>query len=114
MTSQNVPLGTIDLGSFEVFSDHGDEVEDDESTEMMPPLPPMVSFGNIAMKITKTKRIHFFIVGMGSKSSPTLCKQMDPWARNALKSERDVKGCLSETSLSVQCAGSWECTDDCQ
>ena len=35
-----MPLGTIDLGSFEVFSDHGDEVEDDESTEMMPPLPP--------------------------------------------------------------------------
>ena len=43
-TSQNVPLGTIDLGSFEVLSDHGDEVDDDESTcettEMMPPLPP--------------------------------------------------------------------------
>ena len=36
--------GTIDLWSFEVLSDHGDEVEDDESTnettEMMPPLPP--------------------------------------------------------------------------
>ena len=28
-TSQNVPLGTIDLGSFEVLSDHGDAVEDD-------------------------------------------------------------------------------------
>ena len=43
-TSQNVPLGTIDLGSFEVLSDHGDEVDGDESTyettEMMPPLPP--------------------------------------------------------------------------
>ena len=26
-TSQNVPLGTIDLGSFEVLSDHGDEVD---------------------------------------------------------------------------------------
>ena len=41
-TSQNVPLWTIDLGSFEVLSDDGDEVEDDESTnetrEMMPPL----------------------------------------------------------------------------
>ena len=37
-------LGTIALGSFEVLSDHGDEVEVDESTfettEMMPPLPP--------------------------------------------------------------------------
>ena len=43
-TSQNVPLGTIELGSFEVFSDHGDEVDVDEftheTTEMMPPLPP--------------------------------------------------------------------------
>ena len=28
-TSHNVPLVTIDLGSFEVLSDHGDTVEDD-------------------------------------------------------------------------------------
>ena len=28
-TSQNVPLETIDLGSFEVLSDHGDAVQDD-------------------------------------------------------------------------------------
>ena len=39
-----MPLGTIDLGSFEVLSDHGDEMDGDESTceitEMMPPLPP--------------------------------------------------------------------------
>ena len=43
-TSQNVPMETIDLGSFEVLSDQRDEVEDDESTnettEMMPALPP--------------------------------------------------------------------------
>ena len=42
-TSQNVPLGTIDLGSFEVLSGHGDDMDGDESTfettEMMPPLP---------------------------------------------------------------------------
>ena len=31
-TSQNVPLGTMDLGSFEVLSDHGDEVKVDEPT----------------------------------------------------------------------------------
>ena len=47
-TSQHVPLGTIDLGSVEVLSDHGDEMEDDESTnettEMMPPLPSGSSF----------------------------------------------------------------------
>ena len=39
-TSQN----TINLGSFEVLSDHGDKVEVDEptneNTEMMAPLPP--------------------------------------------------------------------------
>ena len=29
-TSHNVPLGTIDLGSFQVLSDHGDTVEDVE------------------------------------------------------------------------------------
>ena len=45
------------------------------------------------MKITKTKRIRSLIVGMGSKSSPTLCN--NPSARNAPKSEPDVKGCLS-------------------
>ena len=46
-TSQHVSLGTIDLGSFEVLSDHGDTVEDDvdvdesseEATGIMPPLP---------------------------------------------------------------------------
>ena len=42
-TSQNVPLGTIDLGFFEVLSDHGEEVDGDESTfettELLPPLP---------------------------------------------------------------------------
>ena len=27
-----MPLGTVDLGSSEVLSDHGDEEEDDEST----------------------------------------------------------------------------------
>ena len=32
-TSQNVPLGTIDLGSFKVLSDHGDTVEDDADAD---------------------------------------------------------------------------------
>ena len=47
-TSQNVPLETIDLGSFEVLSDRGDAAEDDvdvdefseEAAGVMPPLPP--------------------------------------------------------------------------
>ena len=42
--TSNVPLGTIVLGSFEVLSDHGDDMDGDESTndttEMMPPPPP--------------------------------------------------------------------------
>ena len=72
-----MPLVTIE--SFEVLSDHGDEGDDDgttnETTEMMPQLPPdswlkktrfAGSFGNLAMKITKTKRIHSLIVGMGA------------------------------------------------
>ena len=51
-TLQNVRLGTIDLGSFEVLSDHGDTVEDDvvvdesseESAGTTPPLPPAPRF----------------------------------------------------------------------
>ena len=95
-------------GSFEVLSDRGDEMDDDESTyettEMMPPLPPVPgsrrqrrfagSFGNLAMMITETKRIHSLIVGMGSNKFDVL-QQMDPWARNAPKPVPDVKGCLS-------------------
>ena len=47
-SSQSVPLGIMDLASFEVLSDHGETIEDDvvvdessdESTGTMPPLPP--------------------------------------------------------------------------
>ena len=57
-TSQNVPLVTIDLGSFEVLSDHGDEVEDDESTfeatEMMPPLPPDSWMETLLREVSET------------------------------------------------------------
>ena len=59
-TSQNVPLGTIDLGSFEVLSDHGDEVDVDESTyettEMMPPLPPDSWFKRTEMLCGKFRK----------------------------------------------------------
>ena len=108
-TSQIVPLGTIDLGSFEVLSDHGDEVGDDESTyettEMMPPLPPDSWF-----KKTETLCGMFrkpcnedhqdeedpFRDGWdGEQGQLDAVQQMDPWARNAPKPEPDVKGCLS-------------------
>ena len=86
-TPQNVPLGTIELGSSEVLSDHGDEVEVDETTEMMPPLPPdswfkrtetfAGSFGDLAMKITKTKRIHSLIVGMLGTKRTEVCARCE-------------------------------------
>ena len=104
-TSQNVPLGTIDLGPFEVLSDHGDEVEDDESTNATTHCHLVRgsrgqrrfagSFGNLAMNITKTKRIRSLIVGMGSQSSPTLCNKWILGHQNAPKSVPDVKGCFS-------------------
>ena len=50
--SHIVPLKTIDLGSFEVLSDHGDAEDDDvdvddfseEATGIMPPPPPSSQF----------------------------------------------------------------------
>ena len=52
-------LGVVDLGSFEVLSDHGDTFEEyvvvdessEESTGTVPPLPPVSWF-----KRTKTQR----------------------------------------------------------
>ena len=108
-TSQNVPLGTIDLCSFEVLSDHGDEVEDDESTnettEMMPPLPPGSWFKRtetLCGKFRKPcnedhrdKEDPFLDCWDGKQEQFDALQQMDPWARNAPKSVPDVKGCLS-------------------
>ena len=109
-TSQNVALGTIDFGSFEVSSDHGDDMDGDESTfettEMMPPLPLdswfrgqrrfSGSFGNLAMKITETKRIHSLIVGMGGKNSSTLCSKVCPRLERVLLSELPCLYCVPE------------------
>ena len=39
-TSQNVPLGTIHLGSFEVLSDHGDTEEDGEQSDVFQQADP--------------------------------------------------------------------------
>ena len=101
------------METFEVLSDQGDDVDADESTEepteMVPPMPPdpgskgqkrfAGSFGNLALKITETKSIHSLIVWIRSKNSSMLCNKMDPWARNAPKSEPDVKGCFSVNFL---------------
>ena len=95
--------------SFEVLSDHGDEVDVDESTpettEMVPPLPP-----NSWYKRTETfcgnfrKRCNddhqdgeypFLDCWDGKQEQFGALQQMDPWARNAPKSEPGVKGCLS-------------------
>ena len=116
-TSQNVPLGTIDLVSYEVLSDHGDEVEDDESTnettEMMPPLPPDSWFKRTETFCGKFRKRcgedhqdeenPFLDCGDGKQEQFDALQQVDPWARNAPKSEPDVKGCVpvSFTACSV-------------
>ena len=58
-------------------------------------------FANLAVKITKTKRIHSLIDTMGSMNSSTLRNKMDPRARNAPKSVPE-KGCHS-----VHVASNW-------
>ena len=97
-TSQNVPLGIIDLESFEVLSDHGDSEYDGhvdgpskEATKLRHrrrmPLGSGIqrfqsimkciegSFGNLAMEIAETKSLHSSIVGLGSMSSMMLCSK---------------------------------------
>ena len=117
-TSQNAPTATIDLGSFEVLSDHGDTVENDtavdefsaEATPTMPPLPPAPWF-----KKTRTSKHTEMHCGRsssqchgndcrdGDESSFFDCwdgqsdiwQQADPWAQNAPKSVSRAKGCFS-------------------
>ena len=102
-------LGTIGMGHFEVLSDHGDEVEDDEptneTTEMMPPLPPGSWFKRTETFCGKFRKPcnedhqdeedPSFLCWGGKQEQSDALQQMDPWARNAPKSEPDVKGCLS-------------------
>ena len=100
-----MPLGTIDLGSFK----HGHEVEGDESTnetkEMMPPLPPGSGFKRTETFCAKFRKPcyeerqdeeePFFDCWDGKQEQSDALQQVDPWARNAPKSEPGVKGCLS-------------------
>ena len=103
-TSQNVPLGTIDSGSFEVLSDHGDEVEVDEptneTTEMMPPLPLDSWFKRTETFCGKFRKPcnaedPFLDCWIVKQEQCDAVQQMDPWARIAPKSVPDVKGCTS-------------------
>ena len=108
-TSQNVPLGTIDLGSFEVLSKHGDEVDVDESTckttEMMPPLPPVPWFNRTETFCGKFRKPcnedhhdeedPFLDCWDGKQEQFDALQPMDPRARNGPKSEPCVKGCLT-------------------
>ena len=66
-TSQNVPWGTIGLGSFEVLSDHGDTEEDDEESSLF---------------------------DCWDEQSDVL-QHADPWAQNAPKSIPSAKRCTS-------------------
>ena len=118
-TSQNVPLGTIDLGSFEVLSDHGDTQEDDgdvdeffeEATGILPPPPPASWFKNT--ETSKHNEMHcrkfrkpcsgdrrdeespFFDCWDGKHEQSDVLLQVDPWARNAPKSVPSENCCLS-------------------
>ena len=109
-TSQNVPLGTIDLGTFEVLSDHGDTAEDDvnvdecsqEAVETLPPLPPASWF-------RKTRTSNHSEVHCGKFRKPRngdrrdeespffdcwdsdVLQHEDPWARNAPKCVPNLK-----------------------
>ena len=66
-----------------VLSDHGVEVDGDESTCHHCHLIPgsrgqrrfAGSFGNLAMKITKTKSVHSLNVGMDRKNSSRRCNK---------------------------------------
>ena len=125
-TSQNVPLGTIDLGSFEVLSDHGDEVDGDESTyettEMMPPLPPGSWFKRTETLCWKFRKPcnedhrdeedPFLDCWDGKQEQFDVLQQMDPWARP--KSVPDVKGCLSVNFPVFSVCQKLGCTNVCQ
>ena len=95
------------MGSFEVRSDHGEEVDGGESTnettDMMPPLPLdswfkrrrfAGCFENLAMS-TERRRVPFLDCWDDKQEQFDALQQFDPWARNAPKSVPDVKGCLS-------------------
>ena len=112
-TSQNVPLGKIDLASFEVLSNHGDDVDDEvdvdvstnETTEMMPPLPPISwlkkteaycgKFRKPCNKDHRDEEHPFFECQDEMREQIDILQQMDPWMRNAPKSLPLVKGCSS-------------------
>ena len=84
---QNVLLGTIDLGSFEVLSDHGDAEENDGDVDdrnyatasclKVQEYRDFKSYRDVwreiseilAMEIAETKSLHSSIVGIGSMSS---------------------------------------------
>ena len=109
-TSENVPLGTIDLGSFEVLSDNGDTVEDDvvvESSEeapgTMPPLPLALWFKKTKtskhsepwQRLPRRRRVFFFVCWDWRHEQSDVLQQADPWAQNAPKSVSSAKGCFS-------------------
>ena len=119
-TSQNVPLGTIDLGSFEVLADHGDAVEDevdvdestDETTEMIPPLPPASSLKKTSHR---DEEYPFLDCWDWKHEQSDVLQHVDARARNAPKSVPNVKGFFSANfrARSV-CQKLGVCTNDCQ
>ena len=99
-----MPLGTIDMGLFEVLSDHGDEMEDDEPTKETT-LPSgwwfkrtetfCGKFRKPCIEDHQDEEDPFFDCWNRKHEQFDALQQMDPWARNASKIEPDVKGCFS-------------------
>ena len=85
-TSQNVPLRTIDLGSFEELQP-GSWFKRTETS--------CGKFRKPCNEDHQDEDDPFFDCGDGKQEQFDALQQMDPWARNAPKSVPDVKGCLS-------------------
>ena len=115
-----------------MLSDHGDNADDeidvdvstDESTEMMPPLPPVSWFKKTEVYCGKFRKPYnkdhrdeeqpFFDCQDQTREQLDILQQVDPWMRNAPKSVPFVKSCSSVNLPPVPCVRSWVCTNACQ
>ena len=127
-SSQNVPLGIVDLESFEVLSDHGETMADDdvvesseESTGTMPPLPPVSwlkerRMSRYAEMLCRKFRKHgkgndcrdgeessFFDCWDWRHEQSDMLKYADPWEQNEPKTAASAKDCQSVNFLILFC-----------
>ena len=102
VTSQNVPLETIDLGSSEVLPDHGKEVGcwwvhmwNRRNDAITVNWFLVEEDRDVSLEDHWDEEYPFLDYLDGKHEQFDALQQMDLWARNAPKSEPDVKGCLS-------------------